>query len=208
MRRVLMHEWGHGVGLSRRLDAPVGDKHSSETESFTVMRLVTPTNGNSGYATHALQECDVIRLMMVYDQNVPSSSFPACVNEIPGEVDADGIHTTTTVTSGTSYGLCVGQGVTVSGAFRVQSNSDYGALSGNILSTRTLHFDRKLPSSGTWTPQITSTATTTSSTNWSKTFTSSSAVTYQFRAQFYQSSEATLDFSLSPTFTITWSNPC
>lgn len=208
VRRVWMHEWGHAVGLSRRLDPPVSDKHSPESESYTVMRLLTPTNGNTGYHTHSLQECDVIRLQLLYDTNAASSAFPACVDEIPGQLNPNGLYTSTQVTSGTAYSACLGQGVSVSGTLRLKSTSYYGAISGNTLSTRLLHFDRKLPSSSTWTTQVTSTTTTTSSTNWSRTFSSSSAVTYQYRAQFYQGTEATLDSSTSGVFTITWSTAC
>jgi len=208
VRRVLMHEWGHAVGLSRRLDPPVGDKHSGESESFTVMRLLTPVNPNSGYATHALQECDVIRLRMLYGSNAASSPFLDCTDHIPNEVNSNGLKTTTSVTSGASYGACLGTGVTVSGAFRLLATSNYGALSGNYLSNRTVHIDRKLPSTATWTEKITSTTTGPTAPNWSRSFTSTVSVTYQYRAKFYEATESYVGESTSSAFTITWSNPC
>lgn len=209
VRRVLMHEWGHGVGLSRKLDSPTGvDKHSLEAEAVTVMRLTTPTNGNTGYATHSLQECDVMRLQMLYDVNAASNGFPNCSTEIPNQVNTSGLYTATAVTSGATYAACLGQAVVVSGYLRLKLTSDYGALSGNTLSSRTLHFDRKLPADGAWTTKVTSTVTSTTSANWSKSFVSSVPITYQFRAKFYETSELNVGESTSATWTISWTSPC
>ncbi len=97
-------------------------------------------------------------------------------------------------------------GVTVTGRLAVATDSAYQALSNNPLTSRTLWFDRR-PVGGSWTTDVTSTtATNASGNNWSKTFSSGSATTYEFRGHY--KGETGLDPDYSPTFSITWSTAC
>jgi hypothetical protein len=212
VQRVAIHELGHIGGLSRKADPPAGvDKHSTEAQSYSVMQLNTPKATNSGWATHALQECDVLALQLDYDVQNTAGAYPWCVDHLPGETNPDGLYSVTTRSSA-SYSTCLGQILTTQGRLALKTTSNYGLISNNPLTSRTLRFDRR-PPGGSWTYNVTSTtASNVSGYNWTRTWStgSQSPITYEIRAHF--DGEAVTGSSVIDTsevlFTISWGHSC
>lgn len=212
VQRVALHELGHIAGLSRKNDPPAGvDKHSAESQSYSVMQLNTPKAAAGGWATHSMQECDILALQLDYDVQNSAGSYPWCVDHIPGETNADGLFSSTT-RSAASYSTCLGQVLTTQGRLALKTTSSYGLISNNPLTSRTLRFDRR-PPGGTWTPNVTSTtASNASGYNWVRTWstTSSTPITYEIRVHYdgeTSTAGSVIDSSLA-TFTISWGYAC
>jgi hypothetical protein len=212
VQRVALHELGHIAGLSRKSDPPGGvDEHSSESQSYSVMQLNTPKATTSGWATHAMQECDVLALQLDYDVQNSAGSYPWCVDHIPGEANLDGLFSSTT-RSFASYSTCLGQVLTSQGRLALKTTSDYGLISNNPLTNRTLRFDRR-PPGGSWTYNVTSaTASNASGYNWTRTWStlSQGPITYEIRAHFdgeTASGGSVIDTS-QVLFTISWGHSC
>jgi hypothetical protein len=208
VRRVAIHELGHAAGLSRKSDPPAGvDKHSTESPSNSVMQANTPMEPNAGSLTHAYQVCDLVGLEFAYGLLDETAAYPNCVDHIPGE-SVTSLVSTATVSS-TSWGACIGQVITVPGRLSLKSSTNYGVLSNQALTGRTLWFDRKPHTGSTWTLNVTSTSAATGlGNNWSKAFSTGSTTTisYDFRGH-YLGESPTVAAVYTPTFTLTWTAP-
>jgi hypothetical protein len=195
-RRVALHEIEH-VTLAVA-------NHDSQGETNTIMSSSTPSSPNQGWNTHHIQRCDEAAAQLLYDVADSAGVYAGCFDHVLHH-GTSGLVTTASV-GATSYWACVNSGVTVSGRLAVATDSAYQALSNNPLTGRTLWFDRR-PVGGSWTTDVTSTtATSASGNNWAKTFSSASAVTYEFRGHY--KGETGLDPDYTPTFSITWSTAC
>jgi hypothetical protein len=195
-RRVALHEIEH-VTLAVA-------NHDSQGETNTIMGSSTPSSPNQGWNTHHIQRCDEAAAQLLYDVADSAGVYAGCFDHVLHH-GTSGLVTTASV-GATSYWACVNSGVTVSGRLAVATDSAYQALSNNPLTGRTLWFDRR-PVGGSWTTDVTSTtATSASGNNWAKTFSSASAVTYEFRGHY--KGETGLDPDYTPTFSITWSTAC
>lgn len=195
-RRSLIHEAEHvtlGVG-----------NHDGQGETNTVMGASQPSASTTGWNTTTIRQCDESAAQLLYDVRTSSGPYSGCFDHITGH-GTTGLISTASVGS-SSYGGCSGAGVTATGRLAIKTDANYGLLTNNPLTGRTVFFDRR-PVGGTWTPNVTSTtATNVSGNNWTKTFSTSSSITYEFRAHY--GGETGVDASNQPTFTITWSTPC
>lgn len=196
VRRVALHEIEHvTLGVAN---------HDSQGELNTIMGSSTPSSPNQGWNTHHIQPCDEAAAQLLYDVASSAGVYAGCFDHVLHH-GTSGLVSAATVAA-TSYWACVNSGVTVSGRLAIATDSAYQALSNNPLTGRTLWFDRR-PVGGSWTTDVTSTtATNASGNNWSKTFSSGSATTYEFRGHY--KGETGLDPDYSPTFSITWSTSC
>jgi len=200
VERIAIHEAGHVGGF---LD------HMDTSQSDTVMTPAPVTRPNYGWNVRRLQRCDEARMQLLYDVASTSEGYPDCFDHITGH-GPTGLYSTLTAAAPLTAD-CYGAGLTASGRLAIKSDGNYGVLSGNTLASRTVWFDRRLKGSTTWMVDYTSVGSdASSSNNWARTFTVSStargATTYEFRAHF--KGESGVDADYSPTFALTWSNPC
>lgn len=191
-RRALIHEVEHVV-------MSVGS-HDSQGETNTVMGSTNPWSPNAGWNTTTIRRCDASAAQLLYDVRSSAGVYADCFDHITGATPS-GLASTATVAA-TSYVACVGSPATPTGRLAIKTDSNYGLRTNNPLTNRTLFFDRR-PIGGSWTLNTTSTtATSASGNNWSKSFTSGGAVTYEFRVHY--NGETGVAASNQPTFTITW----
>lgn len=200
VRRVAVHELGHVAGLARSEDNGGNDAHSTESESYTVMRLSPPRYAATGSQTHNLQECDVIELQREYDVAALTNTYPACVDHISGTTGGK-LDSTSSRSVSTTI-ACPGELVVVSGVLRLETNSYYGLFSANGLGSRSVTLERR-PAGGSWADY--STFAAVSSGSWSGSIGFSSG-TYDLRIRY--SGEATVNSVNSPISTVTWTTPC
>jgi hypothetical protein len=202
-KRAILHEAEH-VTLTA----------SHDPQNATITNMGSCTGGcvkpNAGYNSSSPRECDEAALQLRYDLYSFGGTYGDCLDHVAG-AGAGGLLTGTTL-SQTSATTCAGLSFPISGRLAVQTNNNYIALSNNPLSLRTVWFDRKLQSSGTWTVDWSSTATSgaTSGNNWTKSFSESpgATTTYNYRAHFKGQTPDGLNPSYSTTITITFLRPC
>lgn len=200
--RVAQHELGHAAGLSRSADNGGNDAHSTESELFTVMRLSTPKNPNSGWSTGSPQECDVIELQREYGMANAAGTIPACIDELPGLVG--GKLPSVAAQNAPSLSIaCPNEAVTFSGTLKLGVSASYGLLSGAPLG-RTVALQRKPTTVGaTWTTVATVVTTTTGT--WSRALSMTSG-TYDFRIIY--GGDATIAAVNGATKQVKWQTPC
>ena len=199
VERIGIHEAGHIGGF---LD------HMDTSESDTVMTPVPANRPESGWSTHHLQRCDEARMQILYDVASLAGGYADCFDHVPGH-GPTGLYSVVSEAAPLTA-ECYGVGLTLTGRLAVKADSNYGALSGNSLPSRTVFLDRWPKGSTAWTIDYASVATDGgSANNWSRTFSvsgSSGVTTYEFRAHF--KGESGLDADYSPVVGLTWSNPC
>lgn len=196
--RVALHELGHVSGLAR------GNNHSTEVETYTVMRLVTPTKASTGWDRSQLMRCDLIELQREYDVSPLSSTYADCVDHLPAVGLRSGkIKTYATLNAPPSV-VCPGSSVTLTGTGLIANEpTSLGLIAGNPLSGRTMTILRR-PIGGSFTTY--GTTTIPSSGTWTKSVGASSG-TYEFQASF-ASGEVALSSDTSVIFSIKWGTPC
>jgi hypothetical protein len=200
VERIAIHEAGHVGGFLDHMDTSQAD---------TVMTPAPVTRPNYGWNVHRLQRCDEARMQLLYDVASSSGGYADCFDHIAGH-GPTGLYSSLSAVAPVTAD-CYGAGLTASGRLAIKTDGNYGVLGGNTLTARTVWFDRRLKGSATWTPDYASVVSdASSSSNWARTFTVSStargATTYEFRAHF--KGESGVDADYSPTFSLTWSNPC
>jgi hypothetical protein len=200
VERIAIHEVGHVGGFLDHMDV---------SQSDTVMTPAPVTRPNFGWNVHHLQRCDEARMLLLYDVASSAGGYPDCFDHIAGH-GPTGLYSVVSAEAAQTA-ECYGAGLTVSGRLAIKSDANYGVLSNNTLSARTVSFDRRLMGTTTWTVDYASTLSdSSSSSNWVKTFSFFSptrgAITYEYRAHF--KGESGVDADYSPTFALTWSNPC
>ena len=202
IKRVVTHEMEHNT-LTRSHD-PQGGSASRDT----VMNAVTPTRNGSPDTWNAdtFLRCDEAGAMMDYGVVDRTLSYPDCFATVPGE-GAKGLNTTLSVASA-SYSACAnGSTVTVTGRLALQDDwPNYRYHADTPLAGRTINIYRKASgvSSFPTTPFTTATAgNANSGDNWSRSFSSTSAIAYDYKAVWTTSSgEPGLNSSNAATWSI------
>src|SRR5918993_1245917 len=204
VRRVVVHEAIHNA-LTRSHDSQGG-----EDSRDTVMHPRTPTrNGNPDYwNTDTFLRCDLAGALLEYGVLDRRAAYPNCFATDPGEGDK-GLNTRLSVAATSYQGCANGAVVTVRGRLALQDDwPNYRYLADTPLAGRTVSIYRKLPSDAGYpaTPHATASAVDDDSgTNWSKGFSSLSAGTWQYRAQWTTSAgEYALNTSNAVSWTIQW----
>ena len=201
VQRVAIHELGHVAGLARSADNGGNDAHSTDSESWTVMRLSTPRNAATGWSTKYLQECDVIELQREYDVQSYAGDYANCIDALGGLTG--GALTSVAVHNAPSTSIaCPSEVVTLSGTLKLAVESTWGLFSGNPL-TRTATLQRKPVISGAaWVNWVT---LTTTNGNWSRAVAMTSGG-WDFRLVF--SGATRVAPSTSPTRRVQWTTTC
>ena len=132
-RRALIHEVEHVV-LS------VGS-HDSQGETNTVMGSTNAWSPNAGWNTTTIRRCDASAAQLLYDVRSSAGVYADCFDHITGATPS-GLASTATVAA-TSYVACVGSPATPTGRLAIKTDSNYGLLTNNPLTNRTLFFDRR-----------------------------------------------------------------
>jgi hypothetical protein len=207
IRRVVVHEAIHNA-LTRLHD----DKNGGMGSKETVMFGETParSSGADYWNTDTFLRCDLAGALLEYGVLDRAAPYPDCFKDEPGE-GTKGLNTRITVAA-TSYSSCAnGSTVTVRGRLALQDDWDnYRYLANTPLAGRSISIFRKLPSDPSYpaTPFVTATATDLDAgNNWSKSLSSPSSGTWQYRAQWITSdSEPGLNTSNAVTWTIQWTS--
>jgi hypothetical protein len=136
LRRVMIHEFGHIVGL----DHP--ENHGYRLDpGDTVMQAVTPARPKAGSSRHSFGPCDVASLQEVYDVPDHRTSISAC-NTVATNLRLDA-----------SRGSVPPGGSVVLGAeLRIADRDGLGRLGGNPLNGRSVRLRyRRAGSDDAWT---------------------------------------------------------
>jgi hypothetical protein len=202
IKRVVTHEMEHNT-LTRSHDAQGGIDSAD-----TVMGAVTPTRNQNPdrWNTDTFLRCDEAGALLDYGVLDRTLAYPACFATTPGE-GAKGLNTTMRVAS-PSYTACAnGSTVTVSGRLALQDDwTHYRYLADTPLAGRTVTIYRKVSGVATFPTSPFTTARATDvddGNNWSRSFSSTSAVTYDYKAVWTTSSgEPGLNSSNAATWSI------
>jgi hypothetical protein len=197
--RVATHEMEHNT-LTR--------SHDDQGEADTVMGAVTPTQNGAPttWNVDTFLRCDDAGALLEYGAYDRARKYPNCFATTPGE-GVKGLNTTLTVGS-SSYTACAnGSTVTVSGRLALENDwKNYRYLANTPLEGRVISIYRKASGVASFPATAFTTATAgdvNSGSNWSKAFSSTSAIAYDYRAVWTTSSgEPALNSSNAVTWTI------
>jgi hypothetical protein len=140
---VGLDEFGHVEGLGHHVN------YADERDYMdSVVQTFSRTKPRDGYDMHVLGVCDVARLQIRYDTQHPSFPYSTCL-DLPTELSL----------SRSSSWVSYGGTVTFTAFLKVVTDTDYGRLSGNPVSRRTIKLQRRPPGGTTWTTIATMTYT-------------------------------------------------
>jgi hypothetical protein len=136
---VALDEFGHVEGLGHH-------QNFADDRDYTdaVVQTFSRTKPRDGYDMHVLGVCDTATLQIRYDIPLASSPYSTCL----------AVPTVMSLTRNTSY-VSYGGTVTFTASLRVVSDTDYGRLSGNPVSQRSVRLQRRPPGGSTWTTAAT-----------------------------------------------------
>jgi hypothetical protein len=145
---IALDEFGHVEGLGHHVN------YSDERDyTDAVVQTFSRTKPREGYDMHVLGVCDVARLQIRYDTQHPSFPYSTCL-DIPTELSL----------SRSASWVPYGGTVTFTAFLEVVTDTDYGRLSGNPVSRRTIKLQRRPPGGTTWTTIATMAYTTPAGT--------------------------------------------
>lgn len=206
-RRVMLHEAGHAVGLSRSSN---GHAHfpggAGANPDYSVMDSLPIPKPNAGYNQRALGTCDRLSLAVDHDIDSFADIYPGCADHLGAPVAENGDLNTTTTQSTSSVVICAGQSFSFTGTLKIVTASVLGELSGNGLSGRTVTIYRRTPA-GSFASYTTATVVSGEGGSWSKSISNTLSTTYVFQARYTPSSadDPTLDGDSSGVEkTVTW----
>jgi hypothetical protein len=203
--RVATHEMEHNT-LTRSHEDQGG-----LASIDTVMGAVTPTQNGAPttWNVDTFLRCDDAGALLEYGISDRALKYPACFATTPGE-GVKGLNTTLSVAS-SSYTACAnGSNVTVAGRLALENDwKHYRYLANTPLESRVISIYRKASGASAFpsTPYTTATATDVNAgNNWSKAFSSTTAIAYDYKAVWTTSSgEPALNSSNAVLWTIRWS---
>jgi hypothetical protein len=215
VRRLTLHELGHGVGLARgENNHPHQPNYPLAIATTTVLQSYGLRHDDVGYNRRIFGTCDLFELSREYDVNSYYQSLPACTDHLPNnDAFSSGKVKTRAYQSNSPVYLCPGDSYILQGTLTFvnqSADSELGLLGGNPLSGREVQIFRRLQGS-TWpgTPYATTIVVAGSAGNWSKSVSGSG--TMEFKAR-YSPVAGTPDDNLlldeSYIRPITWAFPC
>ena len=131
---VALDEFGHVEGLGHH-------QNFADDSDYTdaVVQTYSRAKPRDGYDMHVLGVCDVARLQIRYDTPGASSPYSTCLD----------VPTVLTLSRSSSW-VPYGTSVTLTASLRVVTDTDYGRLSGNPVSSRSVKLQRRPPGATTW----------------------------------------------------------
>ena len=145
---VALDEFGHIEGLGHHVNF-ADDRDYTDA----VVQTYSRTKPREAYNMHVLGVCDVARLQIRYDTQHASHPYSTCLDL-----------TTELSLSRTPSWVPYGGAVTFTAFLEVITDADYGRLSGNPVSRRTIKLQRRPPGGTTWTTIATMPYTTPTGT--------------------------------------------
>jgi hypothetical protein len=140
---VALDEFGHVEGLGHHVN------YADERDyTDAVVQTFSRTKPREGYNMHVLGVCDVAMLQIRYDIPGASSPYSTCL-------DISTVMTLSRSASSVPYG----GSVTFTAVLKVVTDPDYGRLSGNPVSLRSVRLQRRPPGTTTWANVATMTPT-------------------------------------------------
>ncbi|MGH2474961.1 MAG: hypothetical protein ACRDIL_06830 [Candidatus Limnocylindrales bacterium] len=136
---IALDEFGHVEGLNHHVNF-------SDERDYTdaVVQTFSRTRPKAGYDMHRYGVCDVATLQIRYDMTNSSARFSTCL-------DLSTILTIGVNDSSVAYGASVA----FASVLRVTTDADYGRLSANAMSNRTVRLQRRTIGSSTWSNFVT-----------------------------------------------------
>ncbi len=131
---VALDEFGHIEGLGHHVNF-ADDRDYTDA----VVQTFSRTKPRDGYDMHVLGVCDIARLQIRYDLPGASSRYSTCL-DIP----------TVLAMSPNDSSVSYGATVTFTASLRVVTDTDYGRLSANPVSQRTVRLQRRPVGGGSW----------------------------------------------------------
>ena len=131
---VALDEFGHVEGLGHHVNY-ADDRDYTDA----VVQTFSRTKPREGWNMHRFGVCDVATLQIRYDIPGASSLYSTCL-------DIATVMTLSRSASSVPYGGTV----TFTAFLKVVTDTDYGRLSGNPVSQRTVRLQRRAPGTTTW----------------------------------------------------------
>ena len=176
---IALDEFGHIEGLGHH------DNYSDDRDyTDAVVQTLSRTKPREGYDMHVLGVCDVARLQIRYDTQHASFPYSTCLD----------LATVLSLSRSPSW-VPYGGTVTFTAHLAIVTDSDYGRLSGNPVSRRTIKLQRRASGGTTWTTIATMAYTTPTGTYTSAQRLYGSA---EFRAVFSTPTDEGLRGDASP----------
>lgn len=132
---VALDEFGHVEGLGHHVNFADDSDYTD-----AVVQTFSRTKPRDGYNMHVLGVCDIATLQVRYDIPLASSPYSTCL-------DVATVMTLSRSASSVPYG----GSVTMTALLKVATDADYGRLSGNAVSGRSVRLQRRPPGTTTWT---------------------------------------------------------
>jgi hypothetical protein len=181
---VTLDEFGHMEILGHHANlADESDYLDSVVQAFSRQRP------KAGWNEHVFGRCDVARLQLEYALRSPSDPVSTCL----------ALATNLSIVPGATL-VTKGDGVKVTGNFKVAVLGSARSLSGDPLSARTIYLQRRAVSGGAWST-IATLAQTSTAGSYATTF--APTATYDYRVLFVASSTEGLLGSASSAVRIT-----
>lgn len=204
MHRALAHESEHNT-LTR--------SHDGQSITDTIMNAVEPTSASDPtyWSTPVFLGCDLAGALLEYGVLDPSRRYPDCYSTSPGD-GVKGLNTSLSVVS-TGYSACLANpSVLVTGRLALANSASYEDMRNTPLAGRTVSVYRKAHTDPSYpgSPTYLIAAGGGSGNNWSKTLSSTTTGTWDYKAQWITSTaETALNSSNTIYWTITWVvTPC
>jgi hypothetical protein len=185
---ITLDEFGHIEILDHHLN------HDDDRDyTDAVVQTFSRTRPNEGWNMHDYGPCDSATLQVKYDVPLAASAYSTCLD----------LATVLTL-SANDTSLPYNGSVTMTAALKIVTDSDYGRVSANAVSGRTVRLQRRALGSTTW-AAFTTLSPTSPTGSYTATF--RLTATADFRAVFATPSSEGLRGDTSPTVRITVA-PC
>ena len=197
--RVTAHESTH-LTLTR-------SHYDDGLDSETIMQSTTPTpNGSpANWNRRSFLPCDEAAAQLEYGFANASGPIADCFDVKPGD-GVRGLNAALTLSSPASVSRCWNTTATATGRLALADSAAYEDMRDTALAGRVVRIDRKLSTATTWTSGVfTATAADAAGNNWSRSITTSSPGTYNYRATFLTTAaDPAVNSSNQVTWTVQW----
>jgi hypothetical protein len=132
---IALDEFGHVEGLGHHVNFADESDYSD-----AVVQTYSRTKPQTGWDYHTLRRCDVAALQLQYDMVSTTAKYSTCLDLL----------TVLTLTPSTRT-ISSGAILTLTASLKVAVDSDYGKISGNLVSARTVTLQRRAAGTSSWT---------------------------------------------------------